>query len=852
MSRSDRHEVGSELPLSSLDETGLAVLEDGTLVRIVEVSPLAPLRMSNERLERTSRAMGELASLLPDHQSLQLITNAEPLDTLPILRDLQERSQSAHQALAADGLPERGEALERLALVTAEGVVEHAEQLSAMQLQHLLVVPWRHRHGRRSDHLSPEAFERAVDDHDAHLAAILRHLHALGLAPRVLDGAQVFEALYRQLNPARALPDPLPELRGMQVDADAAWDHALDLKEGLCVTDVDDSPRTHLMLDETVPLQVRALSSVPDHTWLGWLMQMMQSPFPFTLSVRWEAGRRAAERQKAKNRYRRIWGVQRGREMRAKAPDPEAHQREEEAAQLNAELSATAGAGVYQVAVTLAIRNPGGTAAALERHTKELEREVLATTDARLHLPLFAQRRAWRATWPLGLEPLKIRRKYVTTNLADTTPLIAARCGSPSGIPLGWARPGRTLERLDPFDPTHNNHLMVIAANSGSGKTMLTNLILSRILSQGAHGGVIDRAGHYATLASLVPDAATVNLGTADGHAINPWDVDDVTDVPPEKLEFLLALHSFFLGGERADGTYDLDPRDHALLSLAIRAVYEQARILGEVPRETLLQLELKKRAQQEREDQNHELASRLSQLAEGLHDYVGDGAGAYLADRRTSVPEDSPLIIFDTRDVGDARAGAAMFTIVEHLARRSQRVRNQHAHRGPWGGRGFLVIDEGWKMLERRSTGRWINEQARRSRHNRLFLIAITQQLSDFTQHPEGAALVSQSSMQLFLSQVDEQAKIIQSTLGLTDQETETIAGLRTVKGEYAEAFLCNGRRGRGLIEVRAGAAEYWLATSEPDHDQPLRQEILNQVGGDPWAALDELSANHAPLSAR
>ena len=187
------------------------------------------------------------------------------------------------------------------------------------------------------------------------------------------------------------------------------------------------------------------------------------------------------------------------------------------------------------------------------------------------------------------------------------------------------------------------------------------------------------------------------------------------------------------------------------------------------------------------------------------------------------------------------------MFTIVEHLARRSQRVRSQHAHRGPWGGRGFLVIDEGWKMLERRSTGRWINEQARRSRHHRLFLIAITQQLSDFTQHPEGAALVSQSSMQLFLSQVEEQAKIIQSTLGLTDQETETIAALRTVKGEYAEAFLCNGRRGRGLIEIRAGAAEYWLATSEPDHDQPLRQEILDRVGGDPWAALDELAANHA-----
>jgi type IV secretory pathway VirB4 component len=153
--------------------------------------------------------------------------------------------------------------------------------------------------------------------------------------------------------------------------------------------------------------------------------------------------------------------------------------------------------------------------------------------------------------------------------------------------------------------------------------------------------------------------------------------------------------------------------------------------------------------------------------------------------------------------------------------------------------------------MLERRSTGRWINEQARRSRHNRLFLVAISQKLGDFLQHPEGEALVSQSSIQLFLKQLDGSVTDIQEALGLTDEEAQTISQLRTVKGEYAEAFLSNGRRGRGLIEIRAGAAEYWLATSEPDHDQPLRQHVLAQVGGDPWAAIEQLAAEHHPRSA-
>ena len=682
---------------------------------------------------------------------------------------------------------------------------------------------------------------------------VVSHLQALDLAPRALDGVELVELIDAQLNPGQPSPtgDPRGLLADPSLDRRLAREQAVALRGALCRTAVDDRARTHLMVGG-VAVQCRAVSSVPDHTWLGWLLHLMQAGYPFTLSVRWHAGRRGSERQRARQRYRRIWGVQRGREMRMKAPDPEAQEREHEAAALNAELSASAGAGVYEVSINLALAHPDGDAAELERYGKELERELLARTDARLHLPTFAQLDAWRSTWPLGIDPLGIRRKYVTTNVADTTPLVAARCGSPGGVPLGWARPGRTLERLDPFDPVHENHLMVIAGKSGGGKTMTMNLILARILAQGAQGGVIDRAGHYQFLASLIPDAAVVNLGTAGGEAINPWDVDDVRRVGPEKLEYLLALHSFFLGRPLPDGTYDLEPRDHSQLSLAIRAVYRRCELTGEPPRETVLQEELYRRVEEARQDANPELASHLAQLAEGLHDYVSDGAGAFLADRPTSVPGDSPLVVFDTRAVGDARAGAVMFAIVEHLARRSQRARESFGHRGVWAARTFLVIDEGWKMLERRSTGRWINEQARRSRHNRLFLAAISQSLSDFTRYSEGQALVSQSSIQLLLTQLPGQTGEIQQALGLTEEEAATISALRTRKGEGAEAFLCNGRRGRGLVEIHAGALEYWIATSEPDHDQPLRQRVLGEVGGDPWAAVRELAAHHQPRSER
>ena len=49
-------------------------------------------------------------------------------------------------------------------------------------------------------------------------------------------------------------------------------------------------------------------------------------------------------------------------------------------------------------------------------------------------------------------------------------PLVGTQCGSPTGVPFAFADPGRTVERLNPYDPEHANHTMVISGRSGSGK----------------------------------------------------------------------------------------------------------------------------------------------------------------------------------------------------------------------------------------------------------------------------------------------------------------------------------------------------------------------------------------------
>ena len=47
---------------------------------------------------------------------------------------------------------------------------------------------------------------------------------------------------------------------------------------------------------------------------------------------------------------------------------------------------------------------------------------------------------------------------------------------------------------------------------------------------------------------------------------------------------------------------------------------------------------------------------------------------------------------------------------------------------------------------------------------------------------------------------------------------------------------------RGRGAVRVALGDLEYWICSSDPEHDQPRRAAALRETAGDPWAALDTL----------
>jgi hypothetical protein len=843
---------GDLLGLEALSAEGVGVLQSGALVRWIEVSPVNPLIHDTDGAEHIARAFTSIAARLPDdRQSLQLVAQATPLAIDALLAAEREACHSAVQDARSKGWGKLAVAIERLGLAEEQSIRTQSQALAALDMRYFVVVPWLpvregrlalrpSRHGPLT--LSPAAYERAARESARHTEGVRTDLESIGLSTHDLDGSEVAQLLWARFAPADAdagsdpeqldLPASLSDL----TDPEQARAHAAELRCALCPEPIDLRERNVMRIGKHVE-QTRYVGSLPEQTWLGWLLYLMSAHSPFTVAVHLHATDRTRERLFHKRRYRRIFGNNRGTEMRGRPLDPDQHAQEAEAADLNAELALT-GAGVYRVGCYLSVREPAGDAEAVGEILDGIGRELSGANEAHLHPGVAAQRQVQSSSLPTGMDTAARTRKYVSVNVGDTTPLVGTRCGSPSGIPIGYASVGRTLERLDLFDPAHSNHMLIVTGESGFGKTMLVNSIYSRTQARGDHGAVIERGGHYEFLASLIPGAANVRLGSG-ADAICPWDTPDPASVDAEKIDYLIALHATLIGTGRRD-EYGLSALEENLLGRAIRQVYERCVITGERPRELLLQETLTARAASEAAAGAGQMADSLRDIAARLHNFCADGPYSYLADKETTIPRDAPLVVFDTRRIPDHFSGAAMFEIVEHTAERVARTVQRHLEDG---GRRrapkfYLTLEEVWKLVENEATGRWVNELPRRSRHDNLGLIGVSQQLSDFD-NPAGRAFVDNAARKVTFHQSPRQIEYVKDESGLTTEEIQAIGALKTVKREYSTAYFDNGPRGRGTITSRYSDLEYWIFTHEIEFDEPIRRQALRDAREDPWRAL-------------
>ena len=597
------------------------------------------------------------------------------------------------------------------------------------------------------------------------------------------------------------------------------------------------------------------LLAPPDRTDPGWLDRLVGLDCPCRIALHFEGLDRQGERDRLKRRRRSFHAINSEQAQVSGLLDVDTESAQAETAQLARETQDPRQAIVrWSVYVTVFARSKEE----LDEHAARAYTALASDIACEPGQALPHQLPVWQSTLPLCVDPARRAYRAMSATIGNGFPFLTHNPGMTEGLPLGFTAVGHELVLLNPFDRSLPNALMNDVGASGSGKTYLAQKLALQMRLRGGRVTILDQSpGHYRSLTRIV-GGCEVSLGAPEPPTINLWDYPGT--LTRMKLAFVADAHAILLADEPGQ---PLGALERAALERGIRALYARHRRISEetgqlsIPLEREMVAWLEEEARLARAEQDEAECLRLRHMAVKLAPYVGEGeeAGrhAALVDRPTSVDTHNRFLVFDLEGMDEGLQAFVMFLITESVQRRVYRAAGAHDPAE----QELLIIDEGYLTL---ITGgaqakRWLSHLARRGRHWGLFLLFITQQLSDLLDDPTAASLFNNASVQLLFRQDDQKntdgrsaVDRLGAVLSLSHEEVRRLAGLGTVEGVSTEMLLLrkskqSGTTKRGVVEIIAHPLEHALFGSNAD-EVTYRERMIEALGGDVWAAIKACAA--------
>ncbi len=414
---------------------------------------------------------------------------------------------------------------------------------------------------------------------------------------------------------------------------------------------------------------------------------------------------------------------------------------------------------------------------------------------------------------------LRRGRKSLTLNVAHMVPLYGSMKGTEQPGQILVNRTGEPVF-LNFFSSQLAPHA-IVSGQPGSGKSVFANDLILNARRSGARVIVLDRGGSYQKLCETM-GGAYVALDAKKPRRINPCGKAEPDGSCPEHLNSFLRD---WLVEISTHGKGDLSVRDQSILSMAVRKAFA-AKPKAEV---FLGDIEAALRGMAAEHPTARDLAVCLS-------DFVGRGPYARLFDGANEVQFSNPFVAIDLAGAAleDAVASVLVMAIMHYVADSAREW--PHAEK-------YLVIDEAWTLLRSAAAARFIVNVSRTARKNRLSLVVVSQQVTDF-EGPTGQAIVNQAPYKVFLRQNAQAISAAQSFLGLTPREVELYQSVETVKGRFSE-MLIKTPDSTGVARLVPDPFTYWLTTTDPK-DKVVLERLIERHHGALQPALRQAALKY------
>lgn len=700
---------------------------------------------------------------------------------------------------------------------------------------------------------------------------LVSQLNSCGMTARAINAMEYFQMLYREMNPTLVEKDsfyipepvrphvaPIPEkIRRVFPDMEPAT-----IRQQMVESRYDFTNADYGVIDDIEEkddegnhrakfFRTLYMSRLPERTGPLWLLPLLRLNCQWRLNIYAHKLDKDAFRKKLQikqaqataNTYQGIMGQR-------SAPNQEEAAKAQEAAMIGSELY-TSNLEVFNYSIYFTLL--ADTLDDLNRTTEMMRAAAPQCRGARFVVGYHEQKHLFVGSLPgMGLDVVRRGKAVRTPTLRNSFPYVHAKLGSEEGDWLGFSNETREPVFLNPYDEKLPNALCIVFGQPGEGKSMVAQQLIQMKMLSGAKIVIIDRSGSYKMLGEVYDNTAYIRLGPDGSVTINLYDLPlagpddkpvDPANPPESHIIKLLNFHSVMLG-ER--GEQSLTKEEKPVLMHGIQQIYRECAEQGRIPIESDLVNWLQREAEAQKGTRRGEVAE---DLANRLSLYCKGAIFGRLFDGETSIPMNAQLLVFDTTDLAHDKTLEAVVTlfISDFVLKQAQRHKMEQMSAGK-PARFVFCIDELWRLLRYEGGKTLVEDASRTSRHLGLLFIGISQELGDLLRDDRARTLASNSAIKIILGNDPSNFDLIRDACGLTPNEMGMIGRLTRKNREYSDAFLIYHKISRGVVKLIVPRFMYWVATTEPNNDQPMRSKMIELCKGDARWACHLLSKGATP----
>lgn len=414
--------------------------------------------------------------------------------------------------------------------------------------------------------------------------------------------------------------------------------------------------------------------------------------------------------------------------------------------------------------------------------------------------------------------------------LACQLPVQADFTGGGNALVPFIGRKGQ-LSVLDIFDKRANNHNMLAAASTGSGKSFLFNYLMYNYYKSGAMVRIIDIGYSYRKTCRMLR-GKYIDVGARD-VVMNPF---DTIRTPEDDIPVVAAIIAQMVYSNEARSPTE---SEWTLLKDAVHWAWQQGRSAEGID---LVQTYLRRFPEHSQYEINPEtmtdVVRRAHEMAFNLHDFTREGKYGRFFNGRSSIDiAHDPFVVLELEALSNRPELFRVVTLqVINTVTQELYLSRDIAKR-------FILFDEAWQFLSEfggdddSPVKPVIEGGYRRARkYNGSFSI-VTQSLLDMRMFGAvGDVIRNNSAFKFYLESDDYEACRKAGLLDYGDFDMELLKSIKSSRGRYSEIYIDTpfGRAAQRLIVDRFS---YYLFTSDRNDNAAIEQLI--QAG---YSELDAL----------